>query len=241
MKRSALIQTMESFIGITENPPGSNKTPIGIEYGWNGVPWCAMTVSVACKRNGFPLHEAAVINIEKRAKSGAYGMGWSSIPIVGSVPCFDFGGRGNPSEMHTGLVYEVIDSNRFRDVEGNYQNRVDRVLRDTKFIRGFATFPFESEATEVEEEFHLLPAPNVAEISKLKHPDGGVAILLSDGGVKCWFAPYAGNVIGKPYMTDGGIHIPRRLAHNPNYTPTNGKPWYIIIDNHGHKYGHDGF
>jgi len=240
MKLDEFINTAEAFIGVKEYPPGSNRTAVGVEFGWNGVPWCAETVSCICNRLGFPLHEAAVINIEKRAKSGDYGMGWTGIPTRGAAVCFDFGGHGNPAQMHTGVVTDVLSSTRFRTIEGNYQDQCQKVLRDTKFVRGFATFPFEKEVTHVEEEFHLVAPPGVAEIAKLKHPDGGVAILQSDGGVKCWFAPFDGNVVGKDYMADGG-HKPARLAPNPNYTPDNGKPWYIVVDQHGHEYGHDGF
>lgn len=238
MKVEEFIRTMGSFVGIIEYPPSSNRTAIGVEFGWNGVAWCAETVSVACKRNGFPLHEAAVINIEKHAKAGDWGMRWSSVPIRGAAACFDFGGRGNPAQMHTGIVSDVLSATRFRNIEGNYQNRCARVLRDTKFVRGFAMFPFESE--EVMPEMNLVLPPGVAMISHLIHPlTGGEAILLSDGGVLCFDCDFNGNVVGKSYMKPD--HSPRKLALNPNFTPENGKPWYIIGDQHDHWYGHDGF
>lgn len=238
MKRDELIHTMESFIGVKEYPPGSNLTAVGVEFGWNGVAWCAETVSCACKRLGFPLHEAAVINIERHGKAGHWGMGWSNVPIRGAAVCFDFGGRGNWADMHTGLVTDVLSSTRFRTIEGNYQNRCDRVLRDTKFVRGFATFPFESE--EVMADMDIKLPPEVSMLSHLKHPlTGGEAILLSDGGVLCFDCDFFGNVLGKDYMKPD--HQPRRLEHNPNFRPDNGKPWYIVIDQHGHGYGHDGF
>lgn len=143
MRAAELIHVMESFIGVTESPPGSNHTPIGREYGWDGVAWCAETISVACKRLGFPLHEAAVIRIEKHALAGDWGMGWTRTPTVGSAVCFDFGGRGNPGDMHTGIVTSNTAEVPFRTIEGNHRDRCDRVLRDMKYVRGFATFPFE--------------------------------------------------------------------------------------------------
>lgn len=238
MRLDEFINTMESFIGVKEIPPGSNITAVGSEFGWNGVAWCAETVSVACNRLHFPLHEAAVINIERRARAGDWGMKWSSVPIRGSAVCFDFGGRGRPADMHTGVVTEVLSTTRFRTIEGNYQNRCDRVLRDTKFVRGFATFPFESE--EVMPDMHIVLPPGVAMVSHLIHPTtGGEAILLSDGGVLCFDCDFDGNLVGKSYFPNG--HEPRKLKLNPNYTSTNGKPWYIIGDQHGHDYGHDGF
>lgn len=238
MKRDAFIAEMESFIGTKEYPPGSNRTAVGVEFGWNGVAWCAETVSTAAKRLGFPLHEAAVINIEKHAKAGDWGMGWSSVPVKGAATVFDFGGRGNPSQMHTGVVQQVLSASRFWNIEGNYQNRCDRVLRDTKFVRGFATFPFESEV--IVPMFKITLPPGVSMIANLAGPDGkGEAILLSDGGVLAFDCEYNGNVLGKDYMKPD--HIPARLAPNPKYAPGNGKPWYIVVDQHGHEYGHDGF
>lgn len=143
MNRDAFLATLESFKGIRENPPGSNRTPIGEEFGWNGVAWCAESVSVACKRNGFPLHEAAVIRIEQHAKAGDWGMGWSRVPVVGAASIFDWEGRGNPADMHVGVVKEDLGGGRFRNLEGNYRDMYTEVLRDMKFVRGFATFPFD--------------------------------------------------------------------------------------------------
>lgn len=134
---------MESFLGIVEVPMGSNRTPIGVEYGWNGVSWCAETISVACNRLGFPLHEAAVARIEAHAKNGDWGMRWTRTPILGAAACFDFGGRGNWGDFHTGWVSEVINGSQFRTIEGNHRDRCERQIRDMKFIRGFATFPYE--------------------------------------------------------------------------------------------------
>lgn len=35
-----LIKRFSDEIGTTENPPNSNRTKYGQDYGWNGVPWC---------------------------------------------------------------------------------------------------------------------------------------------------------------------------------------------------------
>lgn len=42
----------ESFKGVTENPPGSNRTKIGEMYGWNGVAWCQEYVWVVLNKFG---------------------------------------------------------------------------------------------------------------------------------------------------------------------------------------------
>jgi peptidoglycan hydrolase-like protein with peptidoglycan-binding domain len=144
MRADDLINLMDSFVGVTEKPPGSNRTPIGEEYGWNGVAWCAETISVACRRLGFPLHEASVIRIENHGRAGDWGMGWTRTPTRGAAVCFDFGGRGNPADMHTGVVSAVLNPTQFRTIEGNHHDRCEREIRDMKFVRGFATFPFEA-------------------------------------------------------------------------------------------------
>lgn len=143
MRSDDFVDVMDSFVGVLETPPGSNHTPIGVEYGWNGVPWCAEEVSVAAHRLGFPLHEAAVIRIEAHARVGDFGMTWTTTPTRGAIVCFDFGGRGIPGDMHTGVVKEVYLDGTFRSIEGNYRDRCAVVLRDMKYVRGFAVPPFE--------------------------------------------------------------------------------------------------
>ena len=41
----AVLNVIRPLVGLTENPPGSNRTLIGEWYGFDGVPWCAETVS----------------------------------------------------------------------------------------------------------------------------------------------------------------------------------------------------
>ena len=177
MRADDLISSMESFVGIAENPPGSNRTPIGQEYGWNGVAWCAETVSVACARNGFPLHEAAVIRIEQHAKAGDWGMSWSETPVRGSAACFDWEGHGNPNDMHVGIVTEVLDGGRFRTIEGNYRDRCDRVLRDMTYVRGFAVFPFEDSPAAPQSGPAQTPAPAPAPELRQGSRGGSVAMV----------------------------------------------------------------
>lgn len=191
MKVDDFLNTMMSFVGITESPPGSNHTPIGKEFGWDGVAWCAETISVACARNGFPLHEAAVTNIEKHARAGDWGMSWSSSPVRGAATIFDFGGKGNPSDMHTGAVRDILAGSKFNNIEGNHRDRCEVVLRDMTYVRGFAVFPFEAPAA---------PAPRPfggTIVNGAKHPKQGHALVGADGGVFCYNgAPFFGSLPG---------------------------------------------
>lgn len=165
-------------------------------------------------------------------------MSWRGDPVVGAAVCFDWGGRGNWDDMHVGVVTSVLDGGRFRTIEGNYASSVMHVLRDMTYVRGFASFPFENDEV-VQRMFEIHIPPGESLIANLKHPDGGEAILVSDGGVLCFDCPFNGNTVGKDYMQPD--HKPARLELNPASTPQNGKPWYLIVDQHGHKYGDGGF
>ena len=48
-----VLNVIQPLVGLTENPPGSNKTLIGQWYGFDGVPWCAETVSYGLYNGGF--------------------------------------------------------------------------------------------------------------------------------------------------------------------------------------------
>ena len=37
-----LISVARGEVGVTESPPGSNRTKYGQAYGWDGVPWCVI-------------------------------------------------------------------------------------------------------------------------------------------------------------------------------------------------------
>ena len=42
MSVKAVIDVARAYLGVTEDPPGSNKTIFGAEYGLDGQPWCVM-------------------------------------------------------------------------------------------------------------------------------------------------------------------------------------------------------
>lgn len=42
MSLQAVIDVARAYLGTTEDPPGSNKTIFGAEYGLDGQPWCVM-------------------------------------------------------------------------------------------------------------------------------------------------------------------------------------------------------
>ena len=44
MSAQAVIDVARAYLGYTEDPPGSNKTIFGAEYGLDGQPWCVMAL-----------------------------------------------------------------------------------------------------------------------------------------------------------------------------------------------------
>lgn len=117
-----------SFLGVTENPPGSNRTRIGVEFGWNGVSWCAMTVSLELIKAGF--------NIKRNAGAdelGAelLGYGWPRIApaniVSGDVVVYTF--------SHIGLCEARTDSGHIIAFEGNHLDKFLRVPRANSSIR----------------------------------------------------------------------------------------------------------
>ena len=42
MSAQAVIDVARAYLGVTEDPPGSNRTIFGAEYGLDGQPWCVM-------------------------------------------------------------------------------------------------------------------------------------------------------------------------------------------------------
>lgn len=170
---------------------------------------CAETVSVACNRNDFPLHTAAVIQIVQYAKQGWNGMGWTRNPTRGAAVCFDWTGRGDPNQMHTGLVYEVLGGGQFRTIEGNYKDRCDRWLRDMRYVNGFATFPF-----------NLTPDPGQVPIPPPPEKEEDMVCLVQgDGGDQAW------------YVTD--FITKRHVA-----TPQEAAQMIYVVTAAGGKFGH---
>lgn len=148
----AFIREMDGHVGEFESPAHSNCCPVCHAYGPIGnvecYPWCCATVAVACQALGFPLRTAAVGQLALYAQQGWNGMWWSSVPVLGGAYCIDWKGRRNWNDMHTGVTYDVLGPARgavgqqHRGIEGNYQDRCDRWLRDEKYTFGWACFPF---------------------------------------------------------------------------------------------------
>lgn len=134
---------------VYESPPGSNRTRLGNEYGWNGVAWCAITQSLAALHTfgHRVLWTAGVADAMGRAQRGENGMTWigpGDEIRVGDLPCYDFKFRRNPVDMHIGGVINPGTQAKFEAIEGNWGNRVSRLWRDRHYVMGFIRMPFQS-------------------------------------------------------------------------------------------------
>jgi hypothetical protein len=117
----------------TRTRPGSNCTPIGVEFGFNCVEWCCEFVSVVYARAGVPLfHTASVADSIAQAQAGNNGMLWlpaSATIQAADIANFDFGGHGNPADFHDSIVRDPMTQANFQTDGGNESNQVPPARR----------------------------------------------------------------------------------------------------------------
>lgn len=153
---------LRGYLGIQEAPSGSNRTVLGEAFGWNGVPWCAITQSLALRRVGIDFWTASTDLMEKMARKGHNGSRWlssTSIPRPGDLAIWDWIGDGTPN--HVSAVESVNSNGTFVTIGGNESNRVQRAVRSRRGLRGFIRPPFATQASAPKP-----PAPTVS----VKHP-----------------------------------------------------------------------
>jgi hypothetical protein len=180
----AWVAWLESKVGIVEQPKGSNHTPIGVEYGWDHVAWCAETQSLAAYHTfgRKVLWTAGVADARARAKAGENDMQWlgkTSTVQVGDLPCFDWGGHGDPADMHISGIVNPATQDRFETIGGNEGDAVRRQWRDRRHVMGFIRLPFTSVglgASPLEEDMGVITDPD--QIKALTRIDDGIAALI---------------------------------------------------------------
>lgn len=157
--KDAVLAVARSFLGVTESPPGSNRTRIGVEFGWNGQPWCAMTVSLELIKAGFSIRKNAGAD---ELGAELLGYHWQRVSPAnltsGDVIVFTF--------SHIGIVEARKDSGHVITIEGNHLDRCCRVVRANSSIRYGVRPPYS--------------APKPKEVPKV--PDTSWAIPLQDCG-----------------------------------------------------------
>lgn len=137
-------------LGIQEDPRNSNRTPIGVEFGWNGVAWCAEFVSVVLAQAGFRFTKSASCR-------GLYSefreRGWHSIQVrsakAGDVVFFNWPGTAYPMD-HVGMVEGRKVDGRLITIEGNTtlangNGGVARKVRSTGTVAAIIRPPYQAE------------------------------------------------------------------------------------------------
>ena len=126
MSLQAVIDVARAYLGVTEDPPGSNKTIFGEEYGLNGQPWCVMFLWYCFTHAG---ERMAFFGGGKTASCSTllrwYREQGLTVPVsevqVGDIVILNFSGTIEP--QHCGLVTHVERSGGsilyIKTIEGN--------------------------------------------------------------------------------------------------------------------------
>lgn len=110
MSATGVIEIARAYLGVTENPPGSNQTIFGHEYGLDGQPWCVMFLWWVFQQAG---ERMAFFGGGKTASCSIL-LGWYkeqglTVPVedvqTGDIVILNFHGKQEPE--HCGLVTEV--------------------------------------------------------------------------------------------------------------------------------------
>jgi len=128
----AALAEAAKYIGIQEAPPNSNRTPFGVWFGVDGVPWCNIFVSYCFARGA---NYVLADDFKGGRGAGIYaGKGCSYVPTTeawlratgmwlgrvapapGDIAIYNWDG-GEPD--HIGIVAQYLGNGEFEAIEGN--------------------------------------------------------------------------------------------------------------------------
>lgn len=128
-------------LGTAEVPDGSNRTPYGVAYGWDGVPWCdiyqcqgsvAVTGSTdaVCGKHAWTVDHARAFVAAGR---------WGTEPKVGALAFYDWSGTKSIAAIdHIEIVVAApLPDGRIPTIGGNVSNGVRALLRSPGYIVGY--------------------------------------------------------------------------------------------------------
>lgn len=159
MNRAKIIELATKEIGYTEDPPGSNKTKYGAEFGFDGVQWCCIFYMHILKHssNVIPYGPHAYNKNGYASVPGYYidhKNGSTSDPQPGDAVIFDWEkgkqASGDWTSDHIGIFKEWIDkkAGTFFTIEGNTsvgnQSNGGAVMlrqRNLAFVQAFIGLP----------------------------------------------------------------------------------------------------
>jgi peptidoglycan hydrolase-like protein with peptidoglycan-binding domain len=134
---------MEKFVGLAEDPLGSNRVPeINRWWGGGDVAWCARTVSKAYVSAGSKAFVRGrnyqyVPTLVADARAGRNGLTVTLDPKPGDLVCYDWDGSDfRTGNNHVGM-FKSGTRKRFKTIEGNVDSRCgyhDRTSGSAKHV-----------------------------------------------------------------------------------------------------------
>jgi len=130
LREKALVE-MEKFVGLVEDPPGSNNVPeINGWWGGGNAAWCARTITKAYCLAGSKTFVKGrtyeyVPTLVGDARAGRNGLTVTLDPKPGDLVCYDWHGHHfSNDDNHVGM-FKSGTKDEFRTIEGNISSRCD--------------------------------------------------------------------------------------------------------------------
>jgi len=145
LREKALAQ-MEKFVGLVEQPLGSNHVPeINGWWGHGDAAWCARTVSkayiVAGSRAFSRGHNYEYVpTLVANARAGRNGLTLTPEPQPGDLVCYDWDGSNFATDKNHVGMFKSGTKSSFKTIEGNvdsrcnYQNRTSGSAPHVVFV-----------------------------------------------------------------------------------------------------------
>lgn len=175
---NAVLNRLKGSLGTGESPPGSNHNFITEWYNANvdrigNGPWCEMTVTWAFWTGGaraLKKGRAYTVYGAHDGQNHENGSTWHSGTAgmqAGDQVYYDWDGSRSADKVdHTGTCERVNGDGTFYMLEGNTSDKLERKLRDSKYVAGYVRFDWARLASAPAPK----PAPKPAPASK---PSGG--------------------------------------------------------------------
>jgi hypothetical protein len=139
---AAMVQIAEGEVGQAEQPPGSNDSARIATYrsatqgAAGGEPWCAYFASWVARQAGIPLGDHG-------QGFGYVGDIWNWAQQTGRAIPNGSGVVPHPGDLivfgdhHVGIVEKVLANGSVQTIEGNYSDKVSRVVRGAGEATGY--------------------------------------------------------------------------------------------------------
>jgi hypothetical protein len=140
-----IVEIARKYIGVKEEPVGSNRTQFGKWFGLDGSAWCGMFASFVYNEAGYPLgtidfkkgYASCQFALNHFQKHGEVVTKENAQP--GNLTIFDWDGNGHAD--HTGIFIRDLGDGSFECIEGNTgigndSNGGEVMLRVRKYTSG---------------------------------------------------------------------------------------------------------